>query len=93
MGSFVTHHSIELRERTDSYFLERLVENIRSGKGALYVNVKEVFSYLTENNYSIYIASNGLTEYLAMIVNYIIWIIWLLKHLVSSRLNRRINQI
>jgi adenosylhomocysteine nucleosidase len=64
------NHSIEVRERTDVYFLERLIENIRSGKGALYLNVKEVFSYLTENNCSIYIASNGLTEYLTAIVNY-----------------------
>ena len=63
-------HSIEIREQTDSYFLKRLVENITSGKGALYPNVKEVFSYLKENNYSIYIASNGLTEYLNAIVSY-----------------------
>jgi phosphoglycolate phosphatase-like HAD superfamily hydrolase len=32
--------------------------------------VKEVFSYLKENNCSIYIASNGLTEYLKAIVSY-----------------------
>ncbi|GIN58271.1 MTA/SAH nucleosidase [Lederbergia ruris] len=63
------HSSID-RERTDAYFLERLVENIRSGKGALYPNVKEVFRYLKENNCSIFIASNGLTEYLKAIVHY-----------------------
>ncbi|MEN1936447.1 HAD hydrolase-like protein [Paenibacillus sp. 102] len=63
-------HSNEVREQTDAYFLERLVENIRSGKGALYPNVKKVFNYLIENNYSIYIASNGLTEYLHAIVSY-----------------------
>lgn len=64
------NHSDEVREQTDAYFLERLVENIRSGKGALYPNVKEVFSYLKANNCSIYIASNGLTEYLNAIVSY-----------------------
>ncbi|WP_404452924.1 HAD hydrolase-like protein [Virgibacillus necropolis] len=64
------NHSNEVREQTNAYFLERLVENIRSGKGALYPNVKEVFSYLKENNFSIYIASNGLTEYLKAIVSY-----------------------
>lgn len=64
------NHSNEVREQTDAYFLERLVENIRSGKGALYPNVKEVFSYLKANNCSIYIASNGLTEYLNAIVSY-----------------------
>jgi len=68
--ALLPNHSIEVRERTDAYFLERLIENIRSGKGGLYPNVKEVFSYLTENNCSIYIASNGLTEYLTAIVNY-----------------------
>lgn len=64
------NHSKKLRELTDAYFLERLVENIRTGKGALYPNVKEVFHYLKVNNCSIYIASNGLTEYLKAIVNY-----------------------
>ncbi|KGR79103.1 MTA/SAH nucleosidase [Ureibacillus manganicus DSM 26584] len=63
-------HSIEVREQTDRYFLERLIENINSGKGALYPNVQEVFSYLKENDCAIYIASNGLTEYLKAIVDY-----------------------
>ncbi|OAB40291.1 HAD family hydrolase [Paenibacillus antarcticus] len=68
--ALLPNHSIEVREQTDAYFLERLVANIRTGKGALYPNVMEVFSYLIENNCSIYIASNGLTEYLNAIVSY-----------------------
>ncbi|PGE94835.1 nucleosidase [Bacillus pseudomycoides] len=68
--ALLPNHSNEVREQTDAYFLERLVENIRSGKGALYPNVKEVFRYLKENNCSIYIASNGLTEYSQAIVSY-----------------------
>lgn len=68
--ALLPNHSNEVREQVDAYFLERLIENIKSGKGALYPNVKEVFSYLKENNYSIYIASNGLTEYLKAIVHY-----------------------
>lgn len=68
--ALLPNHSNEIREQTDAYFLERLVENIRNGKGALYSNVEEVFSYLKENNYFIYIASNGLTEYLQAIVSY-----------------------
>lgn len=68
--ALLPNHSNEVREQSDAYFLERLVENIRSGKGALYPHVKEVFSYLKENNCSIYIASNGLTEYLKAIVSY-----------------------
>jgi phosphoglycolate phosphatase len=63
-------HSKEEREQTDAYFLDRLVENIRSGKGALYPHAEEIFRYLKDNDYSIYIASNGLTEYLQAIVSY-----------------------
>lgn len=68
--TLLPNHSIEEREKTDSYFLERLIENIRGGKGSLYPHVKETFNYLIENNCSIYIASNGLTNYLKAIVNY-----------------------
>ena len=68
--ALLPNHSNEVRKQMDAYFLERLIENIRSGKGALYPNAKEVFSHLAENNCSIYIASNGLTEYLTAIVNY-----------------------
>ncbi|SDJ97283.1 HAD hydrolase-like protein [Sediminibacillus albus] len=68
--TLLPNHSIEVREHTDAYFLERLVENIGHGKGALYPNVKEVFRYLKENHCTIYIASNGLTEYLKAIVSY-----------------------
>ncbi|MCA0147261.1 HAD hydrolase-like protein [Rossellomorea vietnamensis] len=63
-------HSLEERERTDAFFLERLIQNIRNGKGALYPNVQEVFSHLKENGFSLYIASNGLIEYLNAIVDY-----------------------
>lgn len=63
-------HSMDVRQQTDAYFLERLIENIRLGKGELYPNVKEAFEYLTVNDYSIYIASNGLTAYLQAIVDY-----------------------
>jgi len=68
--TLLPNHSIEIREQTDTYFLKRLITNIKNGKGALYPHVKEVFSYLKENHFSIYIASNGLTEYLQTIVEY-----------------------
>ncbi|MCY9764393.1 HAD hydrolase-like protein [Paenibacillus alvei] len=68
--TLLPNHSIEVREQTDAYFLERLIENIKSGKGDIYPNVKEVFSFLTENNCSIYIASNGLIAYLDAIVHF-----------------------
>lgn len=68
--TLLPNHSNEVREQTDAYFLGKLVGNIRIGSGALYPNVKEVFSYLKENNCAIYIASNGLTDYLKAIVSY-----------------------
>ncbi len=37
--ALLPNHSIEEREQTDAFFLERLIENIRNGKGALYPNV------------------------------------------------------
>ncbi|WP_039043467.1 HAD family hydrolase [Sporosarcina sp. ZBG7A] len=74
--TLLPNHSLAEREQTDFYFLERLIENIRSGKGALYPNVREVFSFLKENNCSIYIASNGLTEYLNAIVSYYKLDVW-----------------
>lgn len=68
--TLLPNHSIEVREQTDAYFLERLIANIKSGKGDIYPNVKEVFSFLKENNCSIYIASNGLIAYLDAIVKF-----------------------
>ena len=68
--TLMPNHSIKEREQSDAYFLERLIENISGGKGALYPNVKEIFSYLKDNDFSIYIASNGLTDYLKAIVDY-----------------------
>ncbi|MBM7703480.1 HAD hydrolase-like protein [Metabacillus iocasae] len=68
--ALLPNHSNEVREQTDAYFLERLIENISSGKGALYPNVKEILTYLKDNHYSIYIASNGLVAYLQAIVKY-----------------------
>ncbi|BFT74606.1 HAD family hydrolase [Paenibacillus sp. P36] len=68
--ALMPNHSIEVRERTDAYFLKKLIENINIGKGDLYPYVKEIMSYLKENNCTIYIASNGLTAYLTAIVNF-----------------------
>ncbi|UYX55140.1 HAD hydrolase-like protein [Bacillus thuringiensis] len=68
--TLLPNHSNEVRKQIDAYFLERLIENIKSGKGALYPNVKEVFNYLKEIGCSIYIASNGLTDYLKAIVSH-----------------------
>ncbi len=63
-------HTSEERSYTDAYFLERLIENIRSGKGALYPHTWEVLRFLKEQGHSIFVASNGLIEYLHAIVHY-----------------------
>ena len=68
--TLLPQHSLEVREQADVYFQNRLIENIISGKGALYPNVKEVLSYLKANDWSIYIASNGLVDYLEAIIGY-----------------------
>lgn len=69
-ASLLPNHSEEVREEANTYFLYRLINNIKTGQGALYPHVEEVFRYLKENQYAIYIASNGLTEYLNAIVDY-----------------------
>ncbi|KAB7663585.1 HAD hydrolase-like protein [Bacillus sp. B1-b2] len=68
--ALMPHHSIHDRKLTDQYFLKRLIENISNGRGALYPHVKETLQYLVEQKYTIFIASNGLIEYLKAIVDY-----------------------
>lgn len=68
--TLLPQHSENIREHANNYFLKRLIENIEEGKGALYPHVKEVFRYLEEKEYSIYIVSNGLPEYLKAIVDH-----------------------
>ncbi|CDQ20182.1 adenosylhomocysteine nucleosidase [Halobacillus karajensis] len=63
-------HPPNWRKEADNYFLGKLVANIKIGKGALYPGVQDVFEYLKQEGYSIYIASNGLTEYLQAIVDH-----------------------
>lgn len=38
--ALLPNHSNEVKKQTDSYFLERLIDNISSGKGALYPNAR-----------------------------------------------------
>lgn len=62
------NRSFEIREDANAYFHERLIHNIESGNGALYPNVEVLFNHLKKEGHAIYIASNGLTAYLAAIV-------------------------
>ncbi|RWZ58655.1 HAD family hydrolase [Halobacillus fulvus] len=63
-------HSVEIRNKADAYFLDRLIANINNGKGELYPNVERVFDHLKAQGLSIYIASNGLIAYLEAITSY-----------------------
>ncbi|WP_336246406.1 HAD family hydrolase [Sporosarcina cyprini] len=69
-AALLPNHSEEMKELADTHFLESLIDNITSGKGALYSNVKEVFRCLKEHSIDIFIASNGLPDYLSAIVRY-----------------------
>ncbi|MFS0781774.1 HAD hydrolase-like protein [Bacillus sp. 1P06AnD] len=63
-------HSVEEREEANAFFLNRLIDNIKNGKGALYPHVNELFDYLAGKKCPIFIASNGLIEYLNAIVKF-----------------------
>lgn len=63
-------HSLQIREDANGFFLERLIFNIVNGMGALYPDVEKIFVHLKSEGYPIFIASNGLTEYLAAIVEF-----------------------
>lgn len=68
--TLLPHHETAVREATDAYFLTRLVENIKSGNGALYPGVTELLEQLSAMGYTIFIASNGLIPYLEAIVSH-----------------------
>lgn len=69
-ATLLPNHSNEIREKANEYFHTKLIDSIENGKGALYSNVKELFTYLKNNGHSIFIASNGQVEYLSAIVQY-----------------------
>ena len=68
--TLMPNHSLEDRELTDQYFLQRLIHHIQEGHGALYDDVEDVFNYLQQNEIQIFIASNGLVRYLEAIVEH-----------------------
>lgn len=68
--TLLPYHETAVREATDTYFLTRLVENIKSGNGALYPGVTELLEKLSAMGHTIFIASNGLIPYLEAIVSH-----------------------
>lgn len=63
-------HSDEIRNAANRFFQEQLVSSIHNGKGALYLHAEEALIYLKETGQSIFIASNGLIDYLQAIVQH-----------------------
>ncbi|WP_173915305.1 HAD hydrolase-like protein [Halobacillus sp. Marseille-Q1614] len=68
--SLLPDHSEEIRHEADEYFLDQLIANINKGNGELYPHAIEMLNSLKEKGYSIFIASNGLPQYLEAIVTY-----------------------
>ncbi|MBS4201360.1 HAD hydrolase-like protein [Bacillus sp. FJAT-49732] len=68
--TLMPNHTSTVRTLANDYFHEQLINNIKSGKGDLYPHVFELFDHLKKNNYSIFIASNGLVKYLNVIEKY-----------------------
>ena len=68
--TLLPNHSVKEREQVNDYFQDRLIENIKNGKGALYPNVQDIFEFLLKDGYTIFIASNGVPAYLKAIVDY-----------------------
>ncbi|WP_214754484.1 HAD family hydrolase [Exiguobacterium sp. s16] len=68
--TLLPYHETAVREATDTYFLMRLVENIKSGNGALYPGVTALLEQLSAMGHTIFIASNGLIPYLEAIVSH-----------------------
>lgn len=62
-------HSLEVRERSNEWFQQFLVQQIHEGHGALYEGVIETLQQLAKD-LPVYIASNGETIYLQAIVGY-----------------------
>ena len=62
------NHSEEIREKSNALFQKKLIEMIFLRKGDIYPNVIETIHTLS-NKYSLFIASNGESEYLQAIVD------------------------
>ncbi|MGE8203347.1 HAD hydrolase-like protein [Heyndrickxia sp. NPDC080065] len=68
--NLLPNYSNDVRIMANDFFHAKLIDNIYKGNGELYPNVTETFAYLKSNGYTIFVASNGLPEYLSAIVEY-----------------------
>lgn len=58
----------EVHDMADGYMLKNELEGIKEGYGALYPGVSEVLYNLKNKGYRLFVASNGLEEYIKTIV-------------------------
>ncbi|MCD5323417.1 MULTISPECIES: HAD hydrolase-like protein [Pontibacillus] len=68
--TLLPNHTEEEREAANESFQKYLVEVIHRNKGALYPHTKDVLQALTEQSFSVFIASNGEEKYLHTIVQH-----------------------
>jgi len=61
-------HAVEIREKSNEFFQDQLIQLIRSNRGALYPSTEKVLEALSEK-YTLFIASNGQAKYLKAIVD------------------------
>lgn len=61
------NHSSEVHKRSNDYFQQALIGLIKQKQGALYDGVESTLEVLSQE-YTLFIASNGVTEYLQAIV-------------------------
>ena len=61
-------HDVEIRDKSNEFFQNQLIQLIKSSRGALYPNTEKVLAALSEK-YTLFIASNGQVEYLQAIVD------------------------
>lgn len=63
--------SRELRERADVLLLQHQLACLESGEGELYEGVKETLTKLKERGIRLFVASNGLEEYVKQVAHYL----------------------
>ena len=61
------NHSLEIREKSNEMFQQKLIELIQAKRGALYDDVESTLMELSKK-YPLFVASNGQTDYLEAIV-------------------------
>ena len=68
--TLLPEHPSPIHLKANELFHEKLIKNIKEGKGALYPHTKELLFYLSTRGYPIFVASNGHPHYLESIVSH-----------------------